>query len=91
MNAGADERVVDARGLLCPAPVIRLAAAAREEPAGAVLRVLWTDPAARYDIPAWARMRGHNVLGTTPLETAEGEDTPAANETRVQLAITSDE
>lgn len=62
----ADDVVrVDARGLRCPLPVIRLAAAARELPAGTVVEVLWTDPAARHDIPAWARMRGHAVVGTT--------------------------
>ena len=30
--------------------------------------MLWSDPAARHDIPAWARMRGHTVLGTVPAE-----------------------
>lgn len=54
--------VVDARGLACPLPVIRLAAAARDLPDGALVTVLWTDPAAAHDIPAWARMRGHRVV-----------------------------
>ena len=44
--------VVDARGLACPLPVIRLAAAARDLPDGALVTVLWTDPAAAHDIPA---------------------------------------
>ena len=57
--------VVDARGLRCPLPVIRLARAARDLPPGSVL-VLWaTDPAARADVPAWCRMRGHELLETT--------------------------
>ena len=60
--------VVDARGLRCPLPVIRLAAVARDAPAGSEVVVLWSDPAARHDIPAWARMRGHTVLGTVPAE-----------------------
>lgn len=54
--------VVDARGLRCPAPVLRAAVAARSLPAGSVLRVLATDPAAVVDLPAWARMRGHAVV-----------------------------
>lgn len=54
--------VVDARGLLCPAPVIALARAARQAPAGTTITVLATDPAAAVDVPAWARMRGHQVL-----------------------------
>ncbi len=52
---------VDARGLRCPQPVIRLAEAARDAPAGTRIVVLATDPAARYDIPAWCRMRGHEL------------------------------
>ncbi|MCA5895258.1 sulfurtransferase TusA family protein [Isoptericola sp. NEAU-Y5] len=58
-----DIDVVDARGLRCPLPVIRLAARARDLPPGAVLTVLATDPAARHDVPAWARMRGHAMQG----------------------------
>lgn len=60
--------VVDARGQRCPLPVIRLAAAARDLPPGATLRVLWTDPAARHDVPAWARMRGHDVVAEDPFD-----------------------
>lgn len=56
---------IDARGLRCPLPVIRLAAKAREVPDGTRIAVLATDPAARHDIPAWARMRGHEMLTTS--------------------------
>jgi tRNA 2-thiouridine synthesizing protein A len=62
-GSGGDEVVVDARGLRCPLPVIRLAAAARDLPAGSVVVVLATDPAADHDVPAWARMRGHAWVG----------------------------
>ncbi|MFI2102115.1 sulfurtransferase TusA family protein [Isoptericola sp. NPDC019693] len=68
-DARPDAVVVDARGLRCPLPVIRLAAAARDRPAGTLLTVLSTDPAARHDVPAWARMRGHTTVG-------EAEQTP---------------
>jgi cysteine desulfurase len=57
------ERVVDARGLRCPLPVIRLAQVALDAPAGTVVEVWATDPAARADVPAWCRMRGHDYLG----------------------------
>lgn len=56
--------VVDARGLRCPLPVIRLAAAAKGLPAGTELTVLSTDPAAKLDVPAWCRMRGHEHVST---------------------------
>lgn len=55
---------VDARGLRCPAPVIRLARAARDVAPGTKLTLLATDPAAVHDVPAWARMRGHTVLSS---------------------------
>ncbi|MFF3065028.1 sulfurtransferase TusA family protein [Oerskovia sp. NPDC057915] len=77
----SDEPVtlVDARGLRCPLPVIRLAAAARDHVPGDLLTVWSTDPAARHDVPAWARMRGHTVVESTVVEeTAEpgGQSTP---------------
>ncbi len=53
--------VLDARGQRCPMQVIALARAARAQPPGAVLVVLADDPAARHDIPAWARLKGHTV------------------------------
>jgi tRNA 2-thiouridine synthesizing protein A len=53
---------VDARGLRCPLPVIRLAEVARDAPQGTCIVVLATDPAARYDIPAWCRMRHHELV-----------------------------
>ena len=56
--------LVDARGLRCPLPVIRLAQAARDLDGGAVLTLWSTDPAVEHDVPAWARMRGHAVEGT---------------------------
>lgn len=62
---GPDDGVVlDARGLRCPVPVIRLARVARDAAPGALLTVVATDPAAQHDVPAWARMRGHVVVGS---------------------------
>ncbi len=54
---------VDARGKACPVPIIMLAKAARELVPGARLTVLATDVAARYDVPAWARMTGNDFVG----------------------------
>jgi len=60
-----NEIEVDARGLRCPLPVIRLAAAARDAPAATRIVVLTSDPAARHDIPAWCRMRDHQLIEIT--------------------------
>jgi tRNA 2-thiouridine synthesizing protein A len=73
--------VVDARGLACPLPVIRLAAAARDLPDGSLVTVLWTDPAAAHDIPAWARMRGHRVIAPAADRAEEPVATPGGRTT----------
>ena len=56
---------VDAIGLLCPVPIIALGKAAREHERGTLITVLCTDVAARLDVPAWARMTGHEYVGET--------------------------
>ena len=53
--------VIDARGTRCPTPVIRLARAAKGRAAGTVVVLLADDVAARSDVPAWARLKGHAV------------------------------
>lgn len=50
-------RLVDARGLKCPLPALRLARAVRESGAGPY-RLLADDPAAKSDIPALCNERG---------------------------------
>ncbi|MEZ5063185.1 MAG: sulfurtransferase TusA family protein [bacterium] len=54
--------VVDARGLLCPLPVVKLGQAARSQPPGSVLLLLATDEQAEEDVRLWARGGGHAVL-----------------------------
>ena len=70
------EVVVDARGLRCPLPVIRAAAAARDATPGSLVTILWTDPAARHDLPAWARMRGHTLVGTVAIDAGPSDVQP---------------
>ncbi|HEU4332084.1 MAG TPA: sulfurtransferase TusA family protein [Lapillicoccus sp.] len=53
---------VDARGLRCPVPVIRLGAVIRDLEPGSLVRLLATDPAARSDVAAFCRMRGHELV-----------------------------
>jgi tRNA 2-thiouridine synthesizing protein A len=55
---------LDARGLLCPLPVIRTQDRVAALSPGDVLEVLASDPGALQDIPAWCRVHGHVVLGT---------------------------
>lgn len=54
---------LDCRGQLCPQPVIDLARRITEVDVGTVLAVAATDVAARYDVPAWCRMREQEYVG----------------------------
>ncbi|MDE0659690.1 MAG: sulfurtransferase TusA family protein [Gammaproteobacteria bacterium] len=53
---------LDARGLLCPLPVIRTQDKIRTLKSGEVLEVVATDPGVLHDIPAWCRVHGHRLL-----------------------------
>ncbi len=55
---------LDARGLLCPLPVIRTQDRMRGLMAGGLLEVLATDPGVLEDIPAWCRVHGHEVVSS---------------------------
>lgn len=55
---------LDARGLLCPLPVIRTQDRIRGLAPGTRLQVLCTDPGAVIDIPVWCRLNGHTVIET---------------------------
>jgi tRNA 2-thiouridine synthesizing protein A len=51
--------LLDARGLKCPLPVLKLEKRLEQLPAGAVLTVLATDPIAKIDIPLYCTQHGH--------------------------------
>ena len=53
---------LDARGLLCPLPVLKARKRMQGLPAGALIRVLADDPAARVDIPHFCTEQGHALL-----------------------------
>lgn len=57
--------LVDARGLRCPLPVLRLAQALDSVPVGTHVRLLATDPAAQTDVAAFARIRGMTLVSRT--------------------------
>ena len=56
---------IDARGLKCPLPVLKMEKRLATLPAGATLTVLATDPMARIDIPLYCRQHGHACTPTT--------------------------
>jgi TusA-related sulfurtransferase len=54
--------VLDARGLLCPMPIVKTAKAMKELEPGQVLKVMATDRGSLADIPAWAQSTGNELL-----------------------------
>lgn len=56
------DRVLDAKGLVCPMPVLRTRKMLDELKSGEVLEVITTDPASRADIPALVDRLGHELL-----------------------------
>ncbi len=63
---------LDARGLLCPLPVIRTQDKVRKMPVGATLEVEATDAGTLQDIPAWCRVHGHSLLTSETVQSESG-------------------
>ena len=57
-----EDKVLDARGLLCPMPVVKARKEIKTIDAGQVLKILATDRGAIADFPAWAEDTGHELL-----------------------------
>ena len=54
--------VVDASGLNCPLPLLRLKKALMEMQNGEVVRIIATDPAAHLDFGVFADQSGHTII-----------------------------
>ncbi len=59
---------LDLRDLICPIPVLKARKALQTLPAGAVLEVLATDPAAGEDLRSFCAATGHRFLDAAPRE-----------------------
>ncbi|TWI28049.1 sulfurtransferase TusA family protein [Paracoccus sulfuroxidans] len=64
---------IDARGLLCPLPVLRLRKILLDLPPGARVVLVATDPAAIIDVPHFCRESGHLLIETRPLDDGSAE------------------
>jgi tRNA 2-thiouridine synthesizing protein A len=58
------DKILDAKGLLCPLPVLKARKALKEVPAGGVLRILATDPGAAKDFEAFCRTTGNDLVAS---------------------------
>jgi tRNA 2-thiouridine synthesizing protein A len=62
MAATKVDQELDARGLLCPMPVVKTAKAMKEMAPGEVLKVMATDRGSVTDMPAWTETTGNELL-----------------------------
>jgi len=63
-----DANLIDARGLKCPLPVLKLEKRLAQADRGTTILVMATDPMAKIDIPLFCRQRGHGCV----VDEAEG-------------------
>lgn len=56
---------VDASGLNCPLPLLRLKKALMEVQSGDIIKIIATDPAAHLDIGVYVDQTGHQMLELT--------------------------
>lgn len=57
------DRVVDAKRMLCPMPIMKADAAMGSMQPGELLLIQATDSGLINDLPAWCRVNGHRFLG----------------------------
>jgi tRNA 2-thiouridine synthesizing protein A len=63
-NAIKEDRVLDARGLLCPMPIVKAGREMKSLRDGEVLKILATDRGSIADFPAWAEDTGNELLSS---------------------------
>ena len=64
---------IDARGLLCPLPVLRLRKSLLALPPGACVTLIATDRAAMIDVPHFCAESGHRLIARRELAPGETE------------------
>ncbi|MCY9026743.1 sulfurtransferase TusA family protein [Priestia megaterium] len=57
-------KVLDAKGLACPMPIVKTKKAMNALEASQVLEIHATDKGAKNDLAAWAKSGGHELLQT---------------------------
>jgi TusA-related sulfurtransferase len=59
------DQFVDARGQMCPMPILTIKRVIKSMEEGQVLAISATDQGAKRDIPAWADTTGNTLLDMT--------------------------
>jgi TusA-related sulfurtransferase len=55
-------KVLDAKGLACPMPIVRTKKAMDEMNSGDILEIHATDKGSKSDLTAWAKSTGHELV-----------------------------
>ena len=56
------DHFIDAKGQMCPMPILTLKKAWKDVAVGQVVAIAATDQGARRDIPSWAEATGNTLL-----------------------------
>ncbi|MGM9988937.1 MAG: sulfurtransferase TusA family protein [Bacillaceae bacterium] len=56
------KKVLDAKGLACPMPIVRTKKAMNELQTGEILEIEATDKGSKSDLQAWANSVGHELV-----------------------------
>lgn len=57
-------QTVDARGLVCPMPTVRLGQTIRKVNVGEIVEVWTDDPGSQANMAAWTRNTGHQLVSS---------------------------
>ncbi|GAA0619978.1 MULTISPECIES: sulfurtransferase TusA family protein [Thalassospira] len=63
-SSGSHDAILDARGLMCPMPVLKAKKALRDVKDGGILQVLATDPGSVADMKAFCEMTGNRLISS---------------------------
>ncbi|HTV12480.1 MAG TPA: sulfurtransferase TusA family protein [Acidimicrobiales bacterium] len=59
-----EDTVLDARGLLCPMPIVKTAKLMKTLEPGQVVKLVTTDKGSLADVPAWASSTGNELVAS---------------------------
>ena len=59
------DRILDARGLACPMPIVKTAQLMKAMAVGETVEVVATDPGSIKDFAAWSRTTGNPLLDSS--------------------------
>ena len=56
------KETLDAKGLMCPMPIVKLAKKMKEMKVGEVIELIADDVGSKEDVPAWCKRTGNELV-----------------------------